>query len=74
MQTIRKGLLAGLLAGLMLATLDFVTDGVPGNALPAALHWFGITIADPTTSRFAGFFLLIVLGGVSGLLFGALQR
>jgi hypothetical protein len=74
MQTLRKGLLAGLLAGLVLAMLDFVTDGTPGRLLPEALHWFGITIADPTISRFAGFFLLIVLGGVFGLIFGALQR
>jgi hypothetical protein len=66
--------LAGLLAGLVLAMLDFVTDGTPGRLLPEALHWFGITIADPTISRFAGFFLLIVLGGVFGLIFGALQR
>jgi hypothetical protein len=74
MQTLRRGLLAGLFAGLVLATLDFVTDGTPGRLLPAALHWFGITIADPTISRFAGFFLLLVLGGVFGLIFGALQR
>src|SRR2546427_32186 len=74
MQTIRRGVVAGLLAALVLAMLDFVTDGTPGRLLPAALHWFGITIADPTISRFAGFFLLIVLGGVFGLIFGALQR
>lgn len=74
MTNIRRGLLAGLLAGLILATLNFVTDGTPGRTLPEALHWFGITIADPTTSRFAGFFLIIVLGGVSGLIFGAFQR
>jgi len=74
MQTLRRGLVAGLLAGLVLAMLDFVTDGTPGRLLPEALHWFGITIADPTISRFAGFFLLIVLGGVFGLIFGALQR
>jgi hypothetical protein len=74
MTNIRKGLLAGLLAGLLLAMLNFVTDGTPGRTLPDALHWFGITIADPTVSRFSGFFLLIVLGGVSGLIFGALQR
>src|SRR2546425_9362674 len=74
MQTLRRGLLAGFLAGLVLATLDFVTDGTPGRSLPEALHWVGITIADPTISRFAGFFLLIVLGGVSGLIFAALQR
>jgi hypothetical protein len=74
MQTLRRGLLAGLLAGLVLAMLDFLTDGTPGRLLPEALHWFGITIADPTISRFAGFFLLIALGGVFGLIFGALQR
>ena len=74
MKSIRRGLLAGLLAGLILATLNFVTDGTPGRTLPDALHWFGITLADPTTSRFAGFFLIIVLGGVFGLIFGAFQR
>ncbi len=74
MQTLRRGLVAGLLAGLVLAMLNFVTDGTPGRLLPEALHWFGITIADPTMSRFAGFFLLIVLGGVFGLIFGSLQR
>jgi hypothetical protein len=74
MTNIRRGLLAGLLAGLLLAMLNVVTDGTPGRTLPDALHWFGITIADPTMSRFSGFFLLIVLGGISGLIFGALQR
>ena len=74
MTTIRRGLLAGLSAGLLLAMLNFVTDGTPGRTLPEVLHWFGITIADPTISRFSGFFLLIVLGGISGLIFGALQR
>ena len=74
MTNIRRGLFAGLLAGLLLAMLNFVTDGTPGRTLPDTLHWFGITIADPTISRFAGFFLLIVLGGIAGLIFGALQR
>ena len=74
MTSIRRGLLAGLLAGLILATLNFVTDGTPGRTLPDALHWFGITLADPTTSRFASFFLIIVLGGVFGLIFGMFQR
>ncbi len=63
MQTLRRGLLAGLLAGLVLAMLNFVTDGTPGRLLPEALHWFGITIANLTISKFAGFFLLLVLGG-----------
>ena len=73
MTHIRRGLLAGLLAGLLLALLNFVTDSTPGRTLPDALHWFGITIADPTTSRFAGFFFLIVLGGIAGIIFGLVQ-
>ncbi len=72
--TLRKGLVAGVLASLMLTLFDFVTDGAPGNGFPAVLHWFGITVADPAISHWAGFFLLIVLGAVWGLLFGALQR
>ena len=74
MQALRRGLLAGFLASLVLAMFDVVTVGVPGNGLPSILHWFGIALADPTLSRWAGFFLLIVLGGVFGLIFGALLR
>ena len=73
MTHIRRGLLAGLLAGLLLAMLNFITDGTPGRTLPDALHWFGITIADPTLSRFTGFFVLIILGGIVGIIFGLVQ-
>ncbi len=73
MTHIRRGLMAGLLAGLLLAMLNFVTDSTPGRTLPDALRWFGITIADPTVSRFAGFILLIILGGIAGILFGLVQ-
>ena len=73
MTHIRRGLFAGLLAGLLLAMLNFVSDGTPGRTLPDALHWFGITIADPTLSRFTGFFVLIVLGGIVGIIFGLVQ-
>lgn len=74
MQLLRRGLLAGILASLVLALFDFVTDGAPGNGFPGVLHWFGITIADPTISRWAGLLLLLALGSIFGLLFGALQR
>ncbi len=74
MHTLRRGLLAGIVASLVLAMFDFVTDGTPGNGLPPVLRWFGITIADPTLSRWVGLFLLLVLGGIWGLIFGALQR
>ncbi len=72
--TLRRGLLAGLFAGLVLAMLDFVTDGAPGNGLPVVLHWFGLTIADSTLSHWGGFFFLVALGGIVGLIFGILQR
>ena len=74
MQTLRRGFLAGVLASLVLAMFDFATDGAPGNGFPAVLRWFGITIADSTISHWAGLLLLIVLGGLVGLIFGALQR
>ncbi len=74
MQPLRRGLLAGILASLVLALFDFMTDGAPGNGFPAVLRWFGFTTADPTISRLCGLLLLLVLGGVVGLLFGALQR
>jgi hypothetical protein len=74
MHTLRRGLLAGIFASLVLAMFDFVTDGAPGSGFPAVLHWFGFTMTDPTISHWAGFFLLIVLGGVFGLIFGAIQR
>jgi hypothetical protein len=74
MHTLRRGFLAGVLASLVLALFDFVTDGAPGNGFPAVLRWFGLTMTDPTISRLSGLFLLIVLGGVVGLIFGAVQR
>ncbi len=70
MVAIRRGLLTGLFAGLVLAMLDVVVNGVPGNGLQEALRWFGITIADAGLSRLAGFVLVIALGGVFGILFG----
>jgi hypothetical protein len=74
MHTLRRGLLAGILARLILAMFDFVTDGAPGNGFPAVLRWFGLTTTDPAISHWAGFLLLLVLGGVFGFIFGALQR
>src|SRR5258708_9873215 len=74
MHTVRRGFLGGVLASLVLALFDFVTDGAPGNGFPAVLRWFGLTIADPTISRLSGLLLLIVLGGLVGLIFGAIPR
>jgi hypothetical protein len=74
MHSLRRGFLAGILASLVLALLDFVTDGTPGNGFPPVLRWFGLTLANPTLSHWLGFLLLLVLGGAFGLLFGILQR
>ena len=74
MHTLRRGFLAGVLASLVLALFDFVTDGAPGNGFPSVLRWFGIPLANPTISHWVGLFLLLVLGGVFGLIFGAIQR
>jgi|GEM_PF-3337811 len=70
MAVIRRGLLTGLFAGLVLAMLDVVVDGVPGNGLQEVLRWFGITVADAGLARLAGFVLVIALGGIFGILFG----
>ena len=70
MAAIRRGLVTGIFAGLVLAMLDVVVDGVPGNGLQEVLRWFGISFADAGANRLAGFILVIVLGGVFGILFG----
>jgi len=70
MAAIRRGLLTGLFAGLVLAMLDVVVDGAPGNGLQEVLRWFGVTFADAGIARLAGFVLVIVLGGMFGILFG----
>jgi hypothetical protein len=70
MAVIRRGLLTGLFAGLVLAMLEVVVNGVPGNGLQEVLRWFGITIADAGLARLAGFMLVIALGGVFGILLG----
>ncbi len=69
MAAIRRGLLTGLFAGLVLAMLDVVVGGAPGNGLQDVLRWFGVTFADAGIARLAGFVLVIVLGGVFGVLF-----
>ncbi len=70
MAVIRRGLLTGLFAGLVLAMLEVVVNGVPGNGLQEVLRWFGITVADAGLGRLAGFALVIALGGAFGILFG----
>lgn len=70
MVAIRRGLLTGLFAGLVLAMLDVVVNGAPGNGLQEVLRWFGVTFANAGLARLAGFALVIALGGVFGILFG----
>ena len=71
MHSLRKGLFAGAIAGLVLALLYFVDYG-PGANLHTAAKWFGLD--SKGAGGFIGFVLLIVLGALFGLAFGALQR
>ena len=68
---LREGLISGLLVGLLLGTLFFVDYG-PGSALGRIAAWFGLD--NPATGRLIGFFLLLVLCALFGLLFGVAQR
>jgi hypothetical protein len=70
MTAIRRGLVTGLFAGLVLAMLDVVVNGAPGNGLQEVLRWFGVTFANAGLARLVGFALVIVLGGIFGILFG----
>src|SRR5437868_1208976 len=71
MNTIRQGVVAGLLAGLILDILGFVDYG-PGNTLGGFASW--IALDSRATGRLIGFLMLIVLGAIFGLVFGILQR
>jgi len=71
MSNILRGLFSGLTAGVILALLYFVDYG-PGNDLHGVARWFALDNQD--TGRLIGFILLIVLGALFGLIFGALQR
>lgn len=66
-----RGFLAGLMASLVLALLFFVDSG-PGANLHIVAKWFALD--SKSTGVYAGFVLLIILGGLSGLAFGAFQR
>ncbi len=71
MKALREGTISGLLVGVLLGVLFFVDYG-PGGALGRIAAWFGLD--NPATGRLIGFFLLIVLCSLFGLLFGVWQR
>ncbi len=70
MNTLLKGLYAGLMAGVIVAILYFVDYG-PGNGLYGVARWFALD--DKNSGRLIGFILIIVLGVLFGLIFGVLQ-
>lgn len=70
MRNILRGFYSGLLAGLMLGVIYFIDYG-PGNGLHRVASWFGL---DGSAGRQIGFVLLLALGALFGLIFGALQR
>lgn len=71
MDSIRRGLLAGLLAGLLLVSLLFIDD-VPGKQLAFVAQWFAP--GGGGASAWEGALQLLVLGGLVGGLFGATLR
>jgi len=71
MDSLRKGLFAGLIAGLVLALLYFVDYG-PGTNLHTVAKWFALDSKD--AGGYIGFVLLLILGALFGLAFGAFQR
>src|SRR5262249_27989145 len=70
MKGIWQGLVAGLLAGAVLAALSFVDYG-SGNQLVRVASWLGL--AGTGAARWLGFLLLLLLGALFGTLFGAMQ-
>jgi hypothetical protein len=70
MKGIWQGLVAGLMAGAVLAALSFVDYG-SGNQLIRVASWLGL--AGTGTARWMGFLLLLLLGGLFGTLFGVIQ-
>jgi len=71
MQSIRRGLLAGTLAGLLLVGLLFIDEG-PGNQFSLVARAFAL--GDDSGSKGVSALLLIGLGGLLGGLFGLLLR
>ncbi len=70
MKRIQNGLIAGLLAGLLLAVL-FFTDYGPGGLLHTPARWLALDSKD--AGKFVGFLLFILLGGLFGVVFGAIE-
>ncbi len=71
MKNIQNGLLAGLFAGLVLAVLFFIDYG-PGGLLHNPARWLALDSKD--AGKYAGFLLLIILGGIFGVLFSLIER
>ncbi len=71
MRSIRHGLLAGALAGLLLVILLFFDEG-PGNQLGPVAQSFGLN--ERGESKLVAALLMFGLGTIVGGLFGALWR
>ena len=68
MAYLRRGAAAGLLAGFVVALLFFVDYG-PGTNLSTIAHWFALS--GSSLDKLVGFVLLLAVGTLFGLVFGA---
>ncbi len=71
MKSLFHGLIAGGLSGALLGALFFVDTG-PAGLLHTPARW--LALDNPTTGKWIGFLLLLLLGGLFGLLFSLTQR
>ncbi len=69
--TIQRGLLAGVASGLLLVGVFFADYG-PATNLTTVAHW--VALSGNAFSKVLGALLLIVLGTLSGGLFGLVMR
>ncbi len=71
MKSLLNGLIAGLLAGVLLVGFFFVDYG-PAGLLHAPARW--LALDNPATGKWIGLVLLLLLGTLFGVLFSLTQR
>ena len=71
MKALIHGLIAGALSGALISVLFFIDAG-PGNLLHTSARW--LSLDNPTTGKWIGLLVFLVLGTFFGGLFSLTQR